>query len=1728
MAQVRSLAVICAVFSLSSGCPAQTLHQGAPRISQANLPIRFEPAVVADHNEMFTSISGAAVRFQPSSVQVSPPGGRTGNFKVEFSGSQASNPVGVDLLHSQTNYLLGNDPAQWRTHVPNYRQVKYPALYPGIDAVFYGNGRQLEHDFLVAAGADYRQIRMHLNRGKARMKKDGSLSIALPSGIMEFERPVMYQQQNGIRIPRQGSFRLLRNGDITFTVADYDHTQPLVIDPVLNFATYLSQDASDALSIATDAAGNNYITGYGSLGYPVTAGAFAGCSSCTANQTVTFISKLGADGTSLVYSTVVGGNSFAQPTGIAVDSKGNAVVSGWTGATNFPTKNGQPILPQNNNYVGFLLSLSADGSALNFGTLLGPAPDATLASMTYAVAVAIDGSDNSYVTGETGDGFPVTPGALNQGGGGSAGYQTNVYLAKFAPTGTLLYSAVIGDADPQSGGDGPIGANALAVDAGGNAYVAGQAGVLWPISSGAYLQQIPGAQPYANPFVTKVAPDAKSLIYSTYLDYAYLITGISALANGNVFVAGDGVSPNHPTTANAYQKGSSNGGEAFLTELNSTGSALVYATSIGDNTYSISGLALDPVNQNIWIAGETHNPMFPLVTPLQSTMPSGPLGYGPVSTIHQFDPAGEKLQFSTFLGGAADGYASGIAIDTQHRAHVAGAAGYGMYTTPGVYDPQVLPPGQAFITETFAYVALIDTAVAAPALCISPNTQVSFPPVPVGTFHDSSLTITSCGNQPLTITGASTGATVFTVPVTGNQCTQALPAGQSCTLAVRYTPTAATTDTSTLTITSNASIPQTVMPVSGIGAVPKIAAPSSLVFGYTLVGQTSAPQVAVIANRGQAALILDPSKTTVSGDFSIQGIGTCSTPPILGACSFNVYFTPTAPGTRTGTLTITSNDPVNPVVTVPLTGTAYSGAPVPEITSVTSQLVGAGAAEKTFQVFGYGFMPNSVVQLNGAAQPTTYMGASTLQVSIAAASIPAGYAELPLTVVTPSPGGGTSAPFTLTTFQPVTLTNAFLVYEPNSKKLFASVPASDSANPNTIAVIDPVTATITGHIAVGNDPGVLAVSSDGNYLYVALNGDHSIQRINLSTDAIERTFSLPVDPSYGQTTVFDMHVPPSVSTEVVVSLLINASSSEDGMAMFNDAGLVNWIPGTPQPGNAPSLPVDRFTFTNSTTTLYAFPESAAGIDEVSYASTGLSYAGLACCPRAPLQLEGQHLASDGTLLYTDTGLVWDPSGTQPVKTFAVEPETYLDSVIPDGAATGKTYFLNPYAQYSGYGSTTVQAFDQTSAALTGSLSFTYNTSILYASGTQLVRWGTNGFAYRAVTDPSSAPTGLFLFTSSITSAGNLNPLPVASSLSPATVSGGGSDFTLTVNGSGFVSGSTIEWNGTPRITTAVTATQISATIYASDIAAAGTAQITVVSPGPGGGTSSPLSLTIGPVQSSPAVTLAPSSISFAAQAVGTTSAPQTVVLTNTGQGNLSNPSVAITGANAAAFGETTTCGATLAPNASCGITVTFTPAAAGSFSATLAVTDNAPGSPQTISLSGSAPSEPLSIGTQTGGSTSSTVAAGQPASYGLLLTPAAGYSGTVTFTCENLPANASCSFNPASLALSGGKSASFTVKVATTMQTTSFNRVNQLPLVMAALLLLPWMWRSRRPGVWRQEMLLLAIAAVLSLTACGGGSSASGSGNPTTAMVAPGTYTVQVIASDGMNKQSQSLTLIVQ
>jgi hypothetical protein len=156
---------------------------------------------------------------------------------------------------------------------------------------------------------------------------------------------------NGERREKSGAFLLLPTGEIGFTISEYDPHHELVIDPILSFSTYISSLAESATLIATDANGDSYISGVTPSGFPVTPNALQGCGNCAGG---TYITKMSSDGTSLIYSTLLGGNSFAQPTGLTVDANGDAILSGWTGATDFPTKNGQAIATQNNNYVGFL------------------------------------------------------------------------------------------------------------------------------------------------------------------------------------------------------------------------------------------------------------------------------------------------------------------------------------------------------------------------------------------------------------------------------------------------------------------------------------------------------------------------------------------------------------------------------------------------------------------------------------------------------------------------------------------------------------------------------------------------------------------------------------------------------------------------------------------------------------------------------------------------------------------------------------------------------------------------------------------------------------------------------------------------------------------------------------------------------------------------------------------------------------------------------------------------------------------------------------------------------------------------------------------------------------------------------------------------------------------------------------------------------------------------------
>ncbi|HVB55811.1 MAG TPA: hypothetical protein VNE63_05170 [Candidatus Acidoferrales bacterium] len=348
-------------------------------VSIEKLPISFEPnyGQAGPTTQFLARVGNMDIELHPRGATLVL---RSGNgpsvLKLDLVGSNSHAGITAsELKASETNYLIGRNPSHWHTHIPNFGRVTYSGVYRGIDAVFYGNGQQLEHDFLVASGADYRVIRIRLDGADAiAQQPDGSLKIALADGEVSLRRPDVYQIMPNGRKPLEGGFSLLGKNEIGFKIRHYDRSQPLVIDPVLSYSTYLADISLYIAAIATDSSGSSYVTGQSfSVAYPTTPGAFQpACNSCASDLPDIFVTKLNASGSGLVYSTFIGGSGFDQPFALAVDSLGNAIVAGRTASEDFPLKNPIPAGPPTNlAFYGFITSLSADGSSLNYSSVLG-------------------------------------------------------------------------------------------------------------------------------------------------------------------------------------------------------------------------------------------------------------------------------------------------------------------------------------------------------------------------------------------------------------------------------------------------------------------------------------------------------------------------------------------------------------------------------------------------------------------------------------------------------------------------------------------------------------------------------------------------------------------------------------------------------------------------------------------------------------------------------------------------------------------------------------------------------------------------------------------------------------------------------------------------------------------------------------------------------------------------------------------------------------------------------------------------------------------------------------------------------------------------------------------------------------------------------------------------------------------------------------------------------------
>jgi RHS repeat-associated protein len=634
----------------------------------ANLPYRFEvnqgqtdaQVQFLSHGPGYTLFltAGGATLALPDPAH---PGHGTAVRMDLLGANPHATAAGLEQLATTSNYFIGSDPNHWQTDVPNFARVEYQDIYPGIDLVYYGsqsNGtgpQQLEFDFVVHPGADPHAIHLAFaGADQTTLDTQGNLVLHTASGDLTEHTPVLYQEVAGTPQPVSGHFVDLGSGQFSFAVGAYDPSQTLVLDPAVSYATYLGGSGSDsANAVAVDSAGNAYCVGTASsTNFPVTSGAYQ-----TSNHggTNVFISKLTAGGTSLAYSTYLGGSANDTGKGIGVDSSGNVYVTGSAasgGAIAFPTTSGAFQTSFGGGGTdAFVTKLNAAGNDLVYSTLYGGNGN------DVGNAIAVDSSGRAYITGSTTSTNLSTSSPLQVSNGGG----TDAFVAEFNGAGTgLVYASYLG-------GSGIDIGNGITVDGSGRIFITGlTTSPNFPTAS-AYQSISGGGQ---DAFVTALAASGSSYLFSTYVGGSGIDSGnaIAVDASGNVFVTGSTNSPNFVTSSGAYQTslGASGATNAFVTRLSSSG-AVTASTYLGGSLNDM-GLALTVTAAgDVVAAGTSFSSDFPTVNAVQPIAAGGSDAF-----LARMSNNLTALRDGTYWGGSGseDGY--GVAVDASGAAYLVG------------------------------------------------------------------------------------------------------------------------------------------------------------------------------------------------------------------------------------------------------------------------------------------------------------------------------------------------------------------------------------------------------------------------------------------------------------------------------------------------------------------------------------------------------------------------------------------------------------------------------------------------------------------------------------------------------------------------------------------------------------------------------------------------------------------------------------------------------------------------------------------------------------------------------------------------------------------------------------------------------------------------------------------------------------------------------------------------
>lgn len=660
-----------------SGPPPQARAQAVSLL--AGLPLMFEPNQGQanlnpdDPRARFIARgSGYALFLGSQGATLSLHSPKTDSFEtlqMKLAGANPGvNPAASDVLPGKSNYMIGKDPSRYRRNIPQFARVRYENVYPGVNLVFYGSQEHLEYDFQVAPGADPSRAELEFDGARRLELSEGALVIHTGNGAVRLESPRVYQEIAGRRESVEGSFVLRGANRVGFSVAPYDRSRELVIDPILTFSSYFGGSGDEHnTQLAVDGAGNVYLAGStNSANLPVTPGVKQSTLNPASGAVNVYIAKISlGNPSSLVYVTYLGGSGVDIPVGLAVDAAFDTFVVGTTTSTNFPTSStpyqSVPYPGSTGTQHVFVSKLDPSAVTLPYSSYLSGNGNDIASGMT------IDAAGNIYVTGTT---TSNNPGGANIQFPASAlpnglPFQplpstapVQFFVTKVntqAPTsGSISYSTYFG------GGNfvAPLVATGggIAVDSNGNIYFTGTTNFIYTGCAGCGSTDFPIKNAY-QPCLNQAPP-----------------TTIT----------------NPPTCTNTNTTNS----DAFVAKLNPTGPVgtgqLLWSTYLGGSANdSGAGIALDSGAANVYVVGTTNSTDVTTVATFGSFQPcldapTAVVGACPTGVTNNdafvarlTNPAGStttngSLTYFSYLGGTGNDAGLAITVDSASGALVTG------------------------------------------------------------------------------------------------------------------------------------------------------------------------------------------------------------------------------------------------------------------------------------------------------------------------------------------------------------------------------------------------------------------------------------------------------------------------------------------------------------------------------------------------------------------------------------------------------------------------------------------------------------------------------------------------------------------------------------------------------------------------------------------------------------------------------------------------------------------------------------------------------------------------------------------------------------------------------------------------------------------------------------------------------------------------------------------------